>query len=83
MEAPIIPIWTEETDTSNFIKESKKIKVEESETPFPKRAKSSKALIGDRKNIEELKSYKMKRIDVLHQFNQKLVEKLEQIQKNT
>ena len=76
-EGPIVPVIISDDDTSNFCKETKKFYDEEFLNPFfgsnnkDKNMKSS-----NRKNLKELGTFNMKRLDLLHQLNQIEINKL-------
>lgn len=64
--APIKPIIVNETDVSNFEKESKQLDEEEKKHPFKPRNFDGKT---KETNKLDLKKFQMKRRDLLHQLN--------------
>jgi serine/threonine protein kinase len=67
---PVIPVITEDTDTSQFYKETKKFTSDELKNPFG--AKTNKNWkTANPKYAKEIHGLNNQRLDVLHQLNQK------------
>lgn len=64
---PIKPVVVNETDVSNFEKESKKLEEEEKQNPFIKA--STMSIKNEWTSKLDLKKFQMKRRDLLHQLN--------------